>query len=113
MLDKFLLSEVFCLFMGRFILKPSALTLLLGLLAVITIVLLLPQVDLLDTAFQRNTSPLALRALGTSAPLVAALVPLFRFSSGMDVSFRSEDRDLPTHILLNEPLQILKQSFRC
>lgn len=35
---------------------------LLGTLAVIVLIVVLPQVDLLDTAFHRNTSPLSIRA---------------------------------------------------
>jgi hypothetical protein len=35
---------------------------LLGTLAVIVLIVVLPQVDLLDTAFHRNTSPLGIRA---------------------------------------------------
>ena len=61
--------------MGCFTIKRPALLLLLSLLAIIALILILPQVDLLDTAFQRNTSPLALRARGTFPPLV--LIPAF------------------------------------
>jgi hypothetical protein len=99
--------------MGCFTVKPWALVVLLGVLAVITLVLVLPQVDLQDTAFQRDTSPLALRSLGASAPLVSASAALFRFSLGMGISLRSEDEELPIHALLSEPLQTLKHSLRC
>ena len=61
--------------MGSFTIKRPALLLLLGILAIITLILILPQVDLLDTAFQRNTSPLALRARVTFPPLL--LIPAF------------------------------------
>jgi hypothetical protein len=44
-----------------FLLSRSALFLLIAVLGVITIILILPDIDLPDTAFHRNTSPLAIR----------------------------------------------------
>src|ERR1700751_5964369 len=44
-----------------FLLGRSALFLLIAVLGVITIILILPDIDLPDTAFHRNTSPLAIR----------------------------------------------------
>lgn len=49
-------------------LSTTGWVILLGVLAVIVLIVILPQVDLLDTAFHRNTSPLGIRAACTSAP---------------------------------------------
>lgn len=39
-------------------------------LSVITLVLVLPQVDLLDTAFQNDSEPFAIHAFAVTSPLV-------------------------------------------
>jgi hypothetical protein len=39
-------------------------------LSVIALVFVLPQVDLLDTAFQNDSEPLAIHALAVASPLV-------------------------------------------
>jgi len=58
--------------MARWRIKPLATFILLSVLVVILLVLVLPQVDLLDTAFQRNTAPVVIHAQATSAPSFAA-----------------------------------------
>ena len=58
--------------MARWRIKPLATIILLSVLVVILLVLVLPQVDLLDTAFQRNTAPVVIHAQATSAPASAA-----------------------------------------
>jgi len=44
----------------------------LGVLLVITLIQILPQVDLPDTAFQEDSAPVAIHARATSPPLVLA-----------------------------------------
>jgi hypothetical protein len=56
--------------MRNWTIKPSALLVLIGLFTVILLVLVLPQVDLLDTAFQRGTSPVTLHSQATATPIV-------------------------------------------
>ena len=58
--------------------SSAAWVVLLGTLAVIVLIVVLPDVDLLDTAFHRNTSPLGIRASGTSAPSASLSASLFR-----------------------------------
>jgi hypothetical protein len=92
--------------------KLPAVALLVGLLAVIILIVVLPDVDLLDTAFPRNTSPSALYShshsnsqlvlSSTSIWLVLALSP----------SFDLKTRELSDHTLV-ESLQVLHHSFRC
>lgn len=52
--------------------RPAAATLLLTLLVLITLILILPDVDLPDTAFHRNSSPLAIRAHSQITQLLIA-----------------------------------------
>ena len=54
--------------MGSFKSGPLSSLLLLGLLAWIAYVLIAPEIDLPDTAFQRDGSPLAIHALVCHAP---------------------------------------------
>jgi hypothetical protein len=56
--------------MRNWTIKPGTLLVLIGLLTVILLVLVLPQVDLLDTAFQRGTSPVTVHSEATAAPIV-------------------------------------------
>jgi hypothetical protein len=98
--------------MRCFRLKTPALVLLIGLLAVITLILILPNVDLLDAAFHRNTSPLGLHAYFHSLPhlnVSSTLVSLVLVLAG---SRRFESRDL-TSLAFVEPLRILHHSLRC
>ena len=53
--------------------------LLLGVLTVIVLVLVLPQVDLLDTAFHGGTAPIAVHARGTAKPAFQTLPGLCIF----------------------------------
>jgi hypothetical protein len=54
--------------MGSFKSRPLSSLLLLGLLAWIAYVLIAPEIDLPDTAFQRDGSPLAIHARVCHAP---------------------------------------------
>jgi hypothetical protein len=56
--------------MRNWTIKPGALFILFGLLSVILLILVLPQVDLLDTAFQRDSSPVTIHSQATAAPVV-------------------------------------------
>jgi|SRR5215472_12739198 len=97
---------------SSFRIRRPALVLLLGLLAVITIILVLPDVDLLDTAFQRNTSPIALRAHFHSVPQFRSTATIFCFFLSLAISLRPWERQLFIRALA-EPLQILHHSLRC
>jgi hypothetical protein len=99
------------LLLGSFRLKPTRLLLLLGVLATITLVLVLPQIDLLDTAFQRNSSPLALRAHFHSAPLIGALVSVSGISPS--TNFPSESRLHASHYTAGISLSPITLPLRC
>jgi hypothetical protein len=61
--------------------SPFAWIVLLSTLTIIALILVLPDVDLLDTAFHSNTSPLVIHASGTSAPSGAMSVSSFHLAS--------------------------------
>ena len=60
--------------------NPLALSVVLSLLGLILIVLVLPEVDLPDTAFQRNSSAQAIRSLSHLSSQVSANSGPFRIS---------------------------------
>jgi hypothetical protein len=97
---------------GSFSLKPWSLMALLGMLAVIILILVLPQVDLLDTAFQINTSPLAANARVTAGPLVSAPIILIGFFFGMRTCPLYGESE-KSKLALGEPAQILNHTLRC
>ncbi|MGH9500195.1 MAG: hypothetical protein ACRD3L_13725 [Terriglobales bacterium] len=54
---------------------------LLGTFAIMLLIVVLPDVDLQDTAFHSNTSPLVIHARATSAPSSAVSASLFHLAS--------------------------------
>jgi hypothetical protein len=78
--------------MGSFKTGPLSSLLLIGLLALISAVLIAPDVDLPDTAFQRNTSPLAIHALSSHVPQrnanASASHISLRFADAADLALR-------------------------
>jgi hypothetical protein len=96
-----------------FTLSRFALFLLIAVLGVITIILILPDIDLPDTAFHRNTSPLAIRAQSHHAPNANAD---YVFSGS---SFDNEGRCLRaeyegrTRTQRNDDLDMMQMPLRC
>jgi len=87
--------------------------LLVATLTIIVLVHVLPQVDLLDTAFHGNTAPLVVHALGTVAPLLMNFSLTLHYvpSAGGSASGR-EFNDSPDAARL-DGLQILNSTLRC
>jgi len=86
--------------------------LLMGVLIVIVLVLVLPQVDLLDTAFHLGTAPILIHSQGTAKPAFQVLPSVFiflLFATGV-ADQRSENRLL---IIGIHEVQILNHCFRC
>ena len=99
--------------MARWRIKPLATIILLSVLVVILLVLVLPQVDLLDTAFQRNTAPVVIHAQATSAPASAATSrPIQLMFPEQGSQHRPEPGRLFAHATPNF-LTILHHSIRC
>ena len=103
-----------CIFpeMDRWTISDRSAILLVAALIVIVLVLVLPQVDLLDTAFHLGTAPILVHAQGTAKPVLRASPSLFGFflSVAGAVVQRSDDRFLSfrTH-----EVGILNHCFRC
>jgi len=57
--------------MGAWGIRPLGLWILMGVLLAILLVQALPQVNLLDTAFQRNSAPVVVHSHATAAPVWA------------------------------------------
>jgi hypothetical protein len=86
--------------------------LLLGVLLVIVLVLVLPQVDLLDTAFQLGTAPIVIHSVATGNPVFQILSMLFAFFLTV--------AGIVGHRCLRDPspiriykIEVLNHSFRC
>jgi len=84
----------------------------MGVLALIVLILILPDIDLPDTAFHRGTAPVVEHSRASSAPsllTVRILTPLV--FSGEAAESRLERSSL-SHSTL-QSLPILHQSLRC
>jgi hypothetical protein len=66
--------------------NPLTVFILGGLLVIIFLILVLPQVDLLDTAFHRGSSPVALKARFTSAPVFAVVAAVSHLSGSFSLN---------------------------
>jgi len=98
--------------MRRWTVKPRSVVLLLALLFVILLVLVLPQVDLLDTAFQLNTAPVAIHRQATAAPVAQIVHSLVLLASLAYVTTRHE-RQYELLPETNRNIPVLDHSLRC
>lgn len=88
-------------------------TVLLSTFAIMLLIVVLPDVDLLDTAFHSNTSPLVIHASGTSAPSGAMSASLFHlvsvFSTGGKFHGHTDFTGRATHRFISD----LTHCLRC
>jgi hypothetical protein len=99
--------------MKRWRISPLCLFVLLGVLTVILLVLVLPQVDLLDTAFQRNTAPVAIHVQATSAPALSIVNIPAHFSIAIQGSEYHSENKLLSAQATPKFLLVLHCSIRC
>jgi hypothetical protein len=99
---------------SKWTLKPFSLMVLAGELFLIALILVLPQVDLPDVAFGRDTSPIALNARANSAPapLAASTGAQLRFAS-VGVAGATLPHLLPTAHFSAKQTRVLLSSLRC
>jgi hypothetical protein len=64
--------------MSRWNIKASTLVILSCLVFIMLLIVVLPDVDLLDMAFHQGTAPLVVHARGTTAPDAVAVAALFQ-----------------------------------
>ncbi len=83
----------------------------MGALIVIAVVLVIPQVDLLDTAFYLGTAPILIHSHGTAKPVFQVLPALFVYLllATRSAGQRSENRLL---IVCIHKVQILQHYYR-
>jgi hypothetical protein len=60
--------------------KPSALFILSCVIFLMLLIVVLPDVDLPDTAFHRNTGPTAIHAQANAAPVVVTVAAVYEFT---------------------------------
>jgi hypothetical protein len=99
--------------MAQWKLKPAALIVLGSVIFIMLLIVVLPDVDLLDTAFQRGTAPITIHTQATSAPASVSVAAIFQTSRHAGESFRHfpELRNLAVYSAPNF-LPILLRSLR-
>src|SRR5260370_11777445 len=77
--------------MSQWNVKGPTLVILSCLVFIMLLIVVLPDVDLPDTAFHQGTAPLVVHARATTAPPIVAVVALFQFPK--IVQFWRPDRE--------------------
>jgi hypothetical protein len=98
--------------MTRWKISRGALFLLMGFLVLIVVILILPDVDLLDTAFHRGTAPVLEHSRATSAPSLLTVRILTPVMFSREAAESQLERSSLSHLTL-QSLPILHQSLRC
>ena len=97
--------------MRKFTAGSLASLLLITLLGMIAVVLIAPEVDLPDTAFQRNSSPQTIRAQATQSP--DAHVSTLAASCEIGAVSPDPADDGRTHVRSVQPFPALRTPLRC
>ena len=98
--------------MANWTINRGALVLLMGLFVLIVLILILPDIDLPDTAFHRGTAPVVEHSRASSAPsLLTVRIPTSLFVAHEATALQRE-HSLSSHSIL-QSLPILHQSLRC
>jgi len=98
--------------MPRWKIPASTLFILSCLFFIVLLIVVLPDVDLSDTAFHRGTAPLVVHALGTTAPPVVAVTAPFRLpSSKLMLALLRDSDEVGDHLSPNF-LPIFLRSLR-
>lgn len=99
--------------MGRWTIKPSSLFVLVSLLFLIVLILVLPEVDLPDTAFHGGTAPVDVHARVNSAPALLSVDTAVQLSfSVQNTAHRREHSPVFAHAT-SSYLPLLHRSLRC
>ena len=99
--------------LSRWNIKLSTLLILSGVVFLMLLIVVLPDVDLPDTAFHRGTGPAAIHALATAAPTVVTVAAVYRFpiaKEGYRPFYRAGDL---ISIPAPKTRPILLRSIRC
>lgn len=99
--------------MSRWTLRPVGLSILVGLLALIVLILVLPEVDLPDTALRGGTAPIDIHSRVTSAPLLVSITLSTPFGLSTHPASRRFDRSPSSTHTTSSFLPLLHRSLRC
>ncbi len=99
--------------MGRWTIKPWALTLLLGMLFLFFLILVLPDVDLPDVAFNGGSAPVVAHARSVSTPGVLTVGAFTEFSFSSQFYRHHHTHPAPFLVVSVDSLPILHRSLRC
>jgi len=98
--------------MARWTISRGAWLLLMGFLVLIVVILILPDVDLPDTAFHRGTAPVVEHLRTSSAPSLLTVRILTPLVFAAEAAESQLERSSLSHSTL-QSLPILHQSLRC
>lgn len=99
--------------MERWAIRPSKLFVLVSLLVLIALILVLPQVDLPDTAFHQGTAPLDVHSRVTSGPGLLSVSTLVSFTVSAHPASRLCEGSLVLARETSVFLPLLHRSLRC
>lgn len=97
---------------SQWTIKRGPVVLLCCALLVILLVQVLPQVDLLDTAFHLGTAPIVIHSQSVAPPVFQILLLSLSFSLSLNGNSRQDDQRRFSFESLRG-FEILHQSFRC
>ena len=99
--------------MGRWTIKRPALFVLMSLLFLILLILVLPEVDLPDTAFHRGTAPVDVHARVTSAPGLLSMGTAVSLCFSTHTASRSREHVVEFAHATSRSLPLLHRALRC
>jgi hypothetical protein len=99
--------------MGHWTIKRPALFVLMSLLFLIVLILVLPEVDLPDTAFHRGTAPVDVHARVTSAPGFLSLGTVVSFCFSTHTASSCREHVLELAHATSRSLPLLHRALRC
>jgi hypothetical protein len=99
--------------MERWTINASCLSVLVCLLLLVVLILVLPQVDLPDTAFHGGTAPVDLHARVTSAPSLLSVGAAIPFSFFAHPASHHSEHSLVLAHASSSFLPLLHRSLRC
>jgi hypothetical protein len=98
--------------MSRWNISAAALLILSIVVVFMLVIVVLPDVDLPDTAFHQGTAPLVVHARATMAPAVLAVAALFQFPLVVQLWHPDRDLEFAANILDPNFRPILLRSIR-
>lgn len=92
--------------------KPSALFILSCVVFLMLLIVVLPDVDLPDTAFHRGTGPAAIHALATTAPSMVMVAAAYGMTAAVETSRTVSQPRVPFNNLDPNSVPIILRSIR-